>query len=94
MLQGIFGLGGHPGRTFRSFRCARYDPSTAPIEIDVATGDEDTPVHPRKGRSLNSLSPCLLEPILLKGTDSAEGLVVGLSVFLRGVFDGRQLDCA
>lgn len=45
-------------------------------------------------RSLNGLAPRLLEPILLKGADSAEELVVGLSVFLRGVFDGRQLDRA
>ena len=47
-----------------------------------------------EGRSLHSFTPRLLEPILLKGADSAEELVVGLSVFLRGVFDGRQLDCA
>ena len=46
------------------------------------------------GRWLKSLAPRLLEPIFLKGADSAEELVVGLPVFLRGVFDGSQLDCA
>lgn len=43
---------------------------------------------------LNSFAPRLFEPVLLKGVNSAEELVAGLSVFFRGVFDGRQLDGA
>ena len=57
-------------------------------------GDGVASAHRLRGPLLNGLAPRLLEPIFLKGADSAEELVVGLSVFLRGVFDGRQLDCA
>lgn len=38
--------------TSKSSRCARYDPSTVPLEIDVATGIEDAPAHRLRGRVL------------------------------------------